>query len=848
MLGASGRGADSPGVQSDERPAPLLFVSYARESAESVLPIVEALRRQGATAWVDTDDIEKSDDWWEEIRRNIRQADAFVVMLTPAYVSSSVCRDELEYASSTGKRLIPLLVEQLDDVRNTPDWLSPVKAINWIDLADGSHVDGYAADETVRVAGLDHEWTREHSRLLGLAEAWDASNRARSRLLRGRDVAAAELELATNRPDGQPQPSDLQKAYVLESRRHRGRLRSASLVVATLVTAGSLALAVVAIAQRREADQQRAHAQVAQAEAETAQAEAEASEARAVDAALLAEAEQRLGNSPEQALGLALESYARSGSSDAMSIIRRQLEALPYGSRFDHLAGGASRVVVAPDEQTVAVAYPNEVDLIDLEQVMTLRTITVDEAPSPEIEFVSDGTLVIVQGSTVAFVGVDADAPIQATEAPLPPSARIVRIRRIGADGALGVLWQENNGTWEPGMLHADLWTLNASSGDIEVAEARALGQVPYVESADLGPAGYFAATSTGSKWSFQDVEVRLFALGASSSDHVMHPVAIGFRPWSVLVDDRMCAHLAEPDSGCSHAEVTVTGEPYGQDRSGEVVVQSLTDDDWNVGTQVSLPSPLQVTAQCVELLVSGISGAYVVSNGSVYPAIIGTDPPAVACSPGGLWVVAEPEGTLLRSPRLREPETTVTGIAAGSWYVTEFSPVDDAPLLDPPRLSDVIVRSNDADALELSVDGSSFATSLPPVGRTVGSDLTVVAVSDDSDSSGLTGGLVSDRYEVEVQPVGLDWSRTVRVAERDSPDTVLFESLFPDAPTELAVMSDGSILGAFTFRGEYTVYRLLSFTDEYVTALSCAIGATMPVEVTSALRLDAGPTPTMCR
>lgn len=244
-----------------------LFVSYSRRDEQLVLATVSQLAELGARVWIDTADIEKSDDWWESICGGIREADAVVAFLTPDYMRSAVCRNELEYARSAGKRIVPVAARGAEALDEVPEWL---KAINWLGRIKESDETQSIAAEIIRISKLDHDWTREHSRLLARATEWDRAGRVRSRLLRGGDVTGAERQLEASRAEEQAQPSELQRAYVMASRRRRNRVRSALLSASAVITVVSIGLAVLAQRNAAEATRQRDIASLAQIEAETA--------------------------------------------------------------------------------------------------------------------------------------------------------------------------------------------------------------------------------------------------------------------------------------------------------------------------------------------------------------------------------------------------------------------------------------------------------------------------------------------------------------------------------------------------------------------------------------------------
>src|SRR5881409_1610942 len=105
-----------------------VFISYAREDQPFVRRLYEALHEFGRETWVDWEGIAPSAVWMAEVRKAIESAEAFVFVITPDSLSSSVCREEAAHAGSVNKRLIPILYRDVGDTPAPED----VAARNWI--------------------------------------------------------------------------------------------------------------------------------------------------------------------------------------------------------------------------------------------------------------------------------------------------------------------------------------------------------------------------------------------------------------------------------------------------------------------------------------------------------------------------------------------------------------------------------------------------------------------------------------------------------------------------------------------------------------------------------------------
>jgi streptogramin lyase len=224
------------------------FVSYARADWARVEPIVAALRDKGVAVWIDTSSIEPTAEWWAEIVQAIEASDATIAFLSEAFLASTVCCREVETIHEKGKKLIPMTLGDVDP-DDAPEWVS---ALQWISANSGRESRAIAG-ELRRAIDLDLAWSSEHARLLVRAGEWDQRGRPRSRLLRGRDVAATEAAVLQDRPPSQPQPTALQREYVAASRRNRGRLGAIIASVAVVVSLVTSALSIVALQQRQTA-------------------------------------------------------------------------------------------------------------------------------------------------------------------------------------------------------------------------------------------------------------------------------------------------------------------------------------------------------------------------------------------------------------------------------------------------------------------------------------------------------------------------------------------------------------------------------------------------------------------
>ena len=299
------------------------FVSYSRRDADAVLAIVRAAEAEGRSLWMDADDIPPAAPWRTELGTAIEAADAVVCCLSPDWVRSTECRREYERAVELGKRLVPILARDTDDV---PEGLL---TLQWIDARDRRDPAEVAAI-TLAAIDTDHERVREHTHWLSRALRWEAQGNDKSLLLRGRDLRAAEEWLA--RPGADPSPTPLQTRFVVASRQGERRRLRTTVVAALTAVVVSLGLAAAALAARAEAVRQRDQAQ---------------------SRALAAAAASQLDVDPERSLLLAREAWRTAPTFQALSALRSAVDRSRVRVSVNAHKGAVSGVAWSSDGKVV---------------------------------------------------------------------------------------------------------------------------------------------------------------------------------------------------------------------------------------------------------------------------------------------------------------------------------------------------------------------------------------------------------------------------------------------------------------------------------------------------------------
>lgn len=93
---------------------PSAFFSYCRVDSEFALKLAEDLKAAGANVWMDQLDIEPGTPWDGAVEEALKRSPRMLVILSPVSASSDNVRDEVSFALSKQKRIIPILYRDCD--------------------------------------------------------------------------------------------------------------------------------------------------------------------------------------------------------------------------------------------------------------------------------------------------------------------------------------------------------------------------------------------------------------------------------------------------------------------------------------------------------------------------------------------------------------------------------------------------------------------------------------------------------------------------------------------------------------------------------------------------------------
>jgi len=168
-----------------------VFISYSRRDQEFVLRLVGDLEDRQAFTWIDRGNIGGGQRWRDAIERGIRDCRVFILVVSPDSMGSSNVAQELEFAFSLNKPVLPLIYRNtripsaLEDRLREYQYLQFDRggyASNLLDLIDALAQQGVRLDvDRARLerrrderlgAPVETEWGAVFSRVPGWALAW----------------------------------------------------------------------------------------------------------------------------------------------------------------------------------------------------------------------------------------------------------------------------------------------------------------------------------------------------------------------------------------------------------------------------------------------------------------------------------------------------------------------------------------------------------------------------------------------------------------------------------------------------------------------------------------------------
>jgi len=343
-----------------------VFISYSRKDIAFARLLHQALKENDLETWIDWQDIPPSADWLAEVYEAIEQADTFIFIISPTSVSSEICSMEIAHAAKHNKRLIPIVINDID-AQSVPSQLAP---LNWIFFKEEDQDYRDAVQDLITAIQVDQEWLKEHTRYQNRALEWERNGQDSGFLLRGGDLRDGEAWLA-RAAEKDSQPTALQTRYMLASRQDATRRQRVALGAIGVALVVAVALGILAWTQRNLAVSESQARATAQAQAVEERTIAEAASTQAVEQKNEAERQASLARAGlfsveslshlDDQLSLALLlSVEAISNADTVQSRSSLLSALTYNPSivrtFHGHQGPVSNVTFSPDGKIMATA------------------------------------------------------------------------------------------------------------------------------------------------------------------------------------------------------------------------------------------------------------------------------------------------------------------------------------------------------------------------------------------------------------------------------------------------------------------------------------------------------------
>ena len=92
------------------------FVSYSRDDLDFVLRLCQDLRQAGAAIWLDKLDITPGEEWDLAVERGLAECGRMLVVLSPRSVASQNVLDEVGFALTKKKVVVPVLFQDCEKI------------------------------------------------------------------------------------------------------------------------------------------------------------------------------------------------------------------------------------------------------------------------------------------------------------------------------------------------------------------------------------------------------------------------------------------------------------------------------------------------------------------------------------------------------------------------------------------------------------------------------------------------------------------------------------------------------------------------------------------------------------
>ncbi len=224
-----------------------LFICHDVDDIAVVEPIRSALAQYGFSSWISSKDIVKGTEYNQAIHGGVVKSSNLLLFLSRRSLKSAYCLKEYNFALKYNKRIIPILIEDVDDAEiNESDFsgLALIQHINFTDLTNEVKVEiqsredvkadvearsektpfEISLDEIVNTLNTNGSYHEQHRVFLAQALRWKEKEQKTSFLLRGFNLENAQSWLRINKNREQYPPLQEHSEFITASLAAKGQL------------------------------------------------------------------------------------------------------------------------------------------------------------------------------------------------------------------------------------------------------------------------------------------------------------------------------------------------------------------------------------------------------------------------------------------------------------------------------------------------------------------------------------------------------------------------------------------------------------------------------------------------
>jgi hypothetical protein len=190
------------------------FISCAIEDKEIRAEVTTALARHAITTWISEQDLKSGQDQ-SATYRGIEKADNFIFFISKESSVSISCLKELKHASNLNKRIIPLMIEGLEEYE-IPKRVRNTKYIDFTDNVIAANFDE-DIDDLLNELNKEADYYHKHKSVMVQSLKWERQNRNDSILLRGYNLQHAQDWLRVAKRHSNHPPLPIHEEFIEQS-------------------------------------------------------------------------------------------------------------------------------------------------------------------------------------------------------------------------------------------------------------------------------------------------------------------------------------------------------------------------------------------------------------------------------------------------------------------------------------------------------------------------------------------------------------------------------------------------------------------------------------------------------